>query len=104
MAKILDLNNENFDEVTASGVVLVDFWASWCNPCRMLGTILEQVARELPDDVTIGKVNIEVNKELAIRFEVQNIPRMLIFKNGEIVKEFTNIQSKPKILDALKNA
>ena len=104
MAEIRELNAANYDETVKSGVVLVDFWAPWCNPCRMLGTILEQVAKETPEDVVIGKVNIDDNKDLAVRFEVMNIPRIFIYKDGEIVKDFSGVQSKPKLLDALKNA
>ena len=66
--------------------------------------ILEQVAKEAADDVVIGKVNIDDNKELAAKFEVVNIPRMFLYKDGKIVQEFNGIQSKPKLLDALKNA
>ncbi len=104
MAEIRELSAANYDETVKSGVVLVDFWAPWCNPCRMLGTILEQVAKEAPEDVVIGKVNIDDNKDLAVRFEVMNIPRIFIYKDGEIVKDFSGVQSKPKLLDALKNA
>lgn len=104
MAEIKELNAANYDETVKSGVVLVDFWAPWCNPCRMLGTILEQVAKEAPENVTIGKVNIDDNKDLAVRFEVMNIPRIFIYKDGEIVKDLSGVQSKPKLLDALKNA
>ena len=104
MAVIQDLNAQTFDGVVGSGTVLVDFWAPWCNPCRMLGTILEQVAKEAADDVIIGKVNVDENKELAAKFEVVNIARLFLFRNGEIVAEFSGVQSKPKLLDALKNA
>lgn len=104
MAVIQDLNAQTFDGVVGSGTVLVDFWAPWCNPCRMLGTILEQVAKEAADDVIIGKVNVDENKELAAKFEVVNIPRLFLFRNGEIVAEFSGVQSKPKLLDALENA
>ena len=104
MAVIQDLNAQTFDGVVGSGTVLVDFWAPWCNPCRMLGTILEQVAKEAADDVIIGKVNVDENKELAAKFEVVNIPRLFLSRNGEIVAEFSGVQSKPKLLDALKNA
>ncbi len=103
MAEVKELNPSNFDDTIKSGIVLVDFWAPWCNPCRMLGNILEQVAAEV-DGVTIGKVNVDDNRELAAKFEVMNIPRILIFKDGEIVKDFSGIQSKPKLVDALKNA
>ena len=104
MAEIKELNAANFDETVKSGVVLVDFWAPWCNPCRMLGGILEQVAAELPADVTIGKVNIDENRDLAVTFEVMNIPRIFIYKDGKIVNDMSGVQSKPKLLDALKNA
>ncbi|MBS1370543.1 MAG: thioredoxin [Lentisphaeria bacterium] len=104
MAEIKDLNAANYDETVKSGVVLVDFWAPWCNPCRMLGTILQQVAAEAPENVVIGKVNIDENKELAVRFEVMNIPRVFIYKDGKIVNDFSGVQSKPRLLDALKNA
>ena len=102
MAEIKELNAANFDETVKSGVVLVDFWAPWCNP--MLGGILEQVAAELPADVTIGKVNIDENRDLAVKFEVMNIPRIFIYKDGKIVNDMSGVQSKPKLLDALKNA
>ena len=104
MAEIKELNAANFDETVKSGVVLVDFWAPWCNPCRMLGGILEQVAAELPADVTIGKVNIDENRDLAVKFEVMNLPRIFIYKDGKIVNDMSGVQSKPKLLDALKNA
>jgi len=104
MAEIIELNASNFEDIVKSGVVLVDFWAPWCNPCRMLGTILEQVAAEAPAGVTIGKVNIEENRDLAVKFEVMNIPRIFIYKDGKVVNDISGIQSKPKLLDALKNA
>ena len=66
--------------------------------------ILEQVAAELPADVTIGKVNIDENRDLAVKFEVMNIPRIFIYKDGKIVNDMSGVQSKPKLLDALKNA
>lgn len=104
MAEIKELNAENFDETVKSGVVLVDFWAPWCNPCRMLGKILEQLAAELPSDVTIAKVNVDENREIAVKFEVMNLPRIFIYKDGNIVHDLAGVQSKPKLLDALKNA
>jgi len=104
MAEIIELNASNFEDIVKSGVVLVDFWAPWCNPCRMLGNVLVQVAAETPAGVTIGKVNIDENRDLAVKFEVMNIPRIFIYKDGKVVNDFSGIQSKPKLLDALKNA
>ncbi len=103
MALIKDLSSADFEETIKSGVVLVDFWAPWCNPCKMLGTILGQVAKEAPAEVVIGKVNVDDNKALATKFEVTNIPRMFLFKDGQLVREFNGIQSKPKLLEALTN-
>ena len=106
MSEIIHVTDENFEEVVSQPnvTVLVDFWAPWCNPCRILGCILEQVAAELPADVTIGKVNIDENRDLAVKFEVMNIPRIFIYKDGKIVNDMSGVQSKPKLLDALKNA
>jgi len=104
MAKIIELNASNFEDIVKSGVVLVDFWAPWCNPCRMLGIILEQIAAEVPAGVTICKINIDDNRDLAVKFEVMNIPRIFIYKDGKVINDFSGILSKPKLLDALTNA
>ncbi len=91
-------------ESVKEGLVLLDFYADWCGPCRMLGPILEQLAAEFGDKVRIGKINIETSPDLAAKFGVQNIPALFILKNGEKVREFVGIQSKAKLLDALKEA
>lgn len=101
MAKIVELTESNFEEVTRSGTVLVDFWAPWCNPCRMLGEILKQAAAESAEDSIIGKVNVDEYPQLAVRFEVNTIPHLILYNDGKVVKEATGVQSKPALVAML---
>ena len=101
MAIIKELTVENFDETIANGTVLVDFWATWCNPCKTFGKILEEVAKEISDDVIIGKVEIEENPQLAVRFSVTNIPYIVLFHDGQAVTELYGIQNKAKLIQLL---
>lgn len=101
MAVIKNLDSSCFDETIANGTVLVDFWAPWCGPCKMLGTMLEQIASTAPADVVIAKVNVDENAELAAKYEVTNLPHVFIYKNGQVVNEFTGMVSKNKILSLI---
>ena len=92
---VVTINKENFNtEVLQSDkTVLLDFWASWCGPCRMLSPVVDQVAEERPD-IKVGKVNVDEQPELAAQFGVMSIPALLVFKNGKLVNQ--SVGSRPK--------
>jgi len=101
MSQALDVNKDNFEvEVLKSEIpVLVDFWAPWCGPCRMMAPILDDLAIELAGKIKIVKVNTEEanNQDLAIKYEIQSIPNMKLFKNGEVAAEFIGMRSKDSL-------
>ena len=100
----IDITAKNFtaEVMEYKGKVLVDFWASWCGPCQMLTPIIDQLSDELKDKVKIAKVNIEENQDLATKFNVQSIPTVLIFENGNVVDTLMGLRSKEEYLKALK--
>ena len=103
MATIRELKGVEFDEVVKSGVVLVDFWAPWCSSCRMLAKVIEQAAPAANGAAVVAKVNIDEEKELAARFQVSTLPRLILYKDGQAVQDLTGIQSRPKLVELLNS-
>jgi thioredoxin 1 len=103
-AGVLELTAADFDARIASGVTLVDFWAPWCGPCRMQGPILEQLAGGVAGRATIAKVNVDVEQDIAVRFSIQNIPALLVFKDGNVVQKFIGLQRADVLLKAIEAA
>lgn len=100
---VLTITEANFEsEVSSSTVpVLVDFWAEWCGPCRMLGPILDDLAKEQGEKVKIGKVNVDESPNLAAQFSVRSIPMMVFFKDGKAVDTVVGVQSKDALTKRL---
>jgi thioredoxin 1 len=92
----IELTDANFDEIVLNSdkPVLVDFWAEWCGPCRMVGPIVEELAGEYDGKAVVGKVNVDENQEISMKFGIRNIPTLLVFKNGEIVDKQVGVAPK----------
>jgi thioredoxin 1 len=100
--KILTLTDKNFQHQTKNKLVLVDFWARWCAPCRMMAPVLNEVADELSGNSHIGKVNIEEYQSLAHKFQVRNIPTLILLKNGKEINRFVGVKSKDFLLEQIQ--
>ena len=92
------LNNKNFKLVLRKGLVLVDFWAPWCMPCKMVAPTLNEIAEENSKDITIAKLNVDQHKDLAQKYSIRNIPTMILFQDGREVKRIMGVKSKKQIL------
>ena len=100
---MLALTNDNFDKELKTGVVLVDFWAPWCGPCRMLGPIVEQLSEEMKT-LKFGKVNVDEQPELSERFEVASIPTLLLFKNGNVIANRVGAATKESLKEWINSS
>ena len=103
MANVITGTSENFDAILAGDKpVFVDFWATWCGPCRMVGPFVEQLADEFDGQVTFVKVDVDEEPDLARRYQIYSIPNMIIFKDGEIVEQIVGARPKAMLSDAIK--
>jgi len=103
-AKVLTLTEQNFQQQTKNKVVLVDFWASWCAPCRMMAPVLNEVAVELKGSSHVGKVDIQQFQSLANQFKVRSIPTLILLRNGIEINRFVGIKSKEFLLKEMAKA
>ncbi len=101
-SRIINLNYPDFDKTLSGSLVLVDFWAEWCEPCKVLDPILEIIANEFAGKLIMAKVNADDNRLLTNKYGVMNIPTLLLFKNGEKVHHFTGVQPKESIISVIK--
>ena len=101
---VLTLTNENFEEEVKKSdkKVLVDFFATWCGPCKMMSPIIDEIAEELGESIKVGKVDSDENMELAEEFGIMSIPTIMIFENGQVIKTFIGVTSKDEIMNVLK--
>ena len=101
---VLTLTNENFEEEVKKSdkKVLVDFFATWCGPCKMMSPIIDEIAEELGESIKVGKVDSDENMELAEEFGIMSIPTIMIFENGQVIKTFIGVTSKDEIMKVLK--
>jgi len=99
----IEITDSNFEEkvLKSSKPVMVDFWAAWCGPCRMVGPIMDEISDEYADTAVVGKVDVDSNQEFAAKYGVRNIPTVLVFKNGEVVTRQVGVASKATYTDAI---
>ncbi len=99
---IVEITEDNFDEtvVCSDKKVLVDFWASWCGPCKMLAPVIDEIAKER-DDIVVGKINVDEQMGLAIQYGVSGVPTVALFENGDIIERSVGYQSKEELLSEL---
>jgi len=103
---VKQFTDANFDtEVLGSGQpVLVDFWAEWCQPCKMLGPTIDAIAEELASSAKVGKLDVDANRQVAVKYQITAIPTIIIFSGGKPVKRFTGLKRKDELAAALTEA
>ena len=104
MGKALEITSANFQEVVlnADKPVLVDFWAEWCGPCRMVGPVVEEIADDFADSAVVGKLNVDEHQDIAVKYGIRSIPALLYFKNGEVTDSVVGAVPKHQLASKLE--
>ena len=100
---LIILTDSSFQKTISNGVTLVDFWAPWCTPCKIQGPIVSEVAEAIGDKASICKLDVDQNKKTASKLKIRSIPTIIIFKNGEPVKQFIGVKTKAVLVKAIKS-
>jgi len=103
MGKYIELTNSNFESTIKEGVSLVDFWAPWCGPCRMIAPVIEELANDFDGKANICKVNTDEEQDIAVKFGIRSIPTILFFKDGELVDQMIGAASKDTFAQKLNS-
>ena len=105
MGKAIEINDANFDQIIAGDQpVLVDFWADWCGPCKMIAPAVEELAGDFEGKAVVGKLDVQTNSQIPYRFGIRNIPTLLIFKNGQVVDKQVGVAPKAVLAQKLNAA
>ncbi len=101
---LVHITDANFQEevLDSKGLVLVDFWAPWCAPCRMLGPIIEEVAEDAKESIKVCKMNVDENREFPMKYGIMSIPTVMLFKDGELAESMIGLQDKSAYLDTIQ--
>lgn len=103
MAQVTNIDDKNFDQMIKEGITIVDFWAPWCQPCRIQGPILEKVAQRLDNKAKVCKLNVDENRQTAGKFGITGIPTMIIFKDGQPARQFVGVQGENALAQAVES-
>jgi len=104
MGKYIELTGANFEATLKEGVSLVDFWAPWCGPCRMIAPVIEELSEDYDGKAKVCKVNTDEEQDIAVKFGIRSIPTIMIFKNGEMVDQIVGAQSKQALASKIDAA